>query len=583
MGNKNKKTGLFFALIFILFSLGFTFALDYRPATIKSMDVTITSTAQGHFFGTASQGDSMELLVLSLRSLPEQELVSLDEHLEIGSQKLLPDHIERNGLYYARYKIDDIYRFVGSPQFLVVREARIRKSAVIGLGRDYNLAKPIEGMGEYLSQTAYIEANDQDLRSKASVEFRSDSEIESVREIAQWVNRNITYDFENYYNSVYGAKHTYESRAGVCDEFANLTAAFMRIKGIPARYVSGISFDGERFGNHGWLEVHLPKTGWVGVDSTYGEAGYLDAGHFIIARTPDANDAIDFISTTTSRKQVQVSTKLGLPEVKVNSVGFFSNMVEAELEEPEIHSGEMFEAKARVKNISGANVIFPIELAVHKDFIASQRSQLVHFARDEEKTLFWEVRAPKKEIGGGYYKYGIALLLPDGNVSGWVKMVPGSSTQQGRGGIEVEDISPSITGSDMEIAITLRNSGPQQASARISLSFEGNELTNDEAALAGLETKKLTEKISGIRPGKITLKITGDAEKVFVIEVPEKISEAKPLVGEVKPVQENRTTPGQAPDEVQNLAGNEILLIGGAILGVIALAVILAGFVLFRK
>ena len=66
-------------LAFFLLAISPVLALDYRPATIGSMDVTITTEANGSFYGTVSAGDTMEILALSLRSLPNQELVSLDE------------------------------------------------------------------------------------------------------------------------------------------------------------------------------------------------------------------------------------------------------------------------------------------------------------------------------------------------------------------------------------------------------------------------------------------------------------------------------------------------------------------------
>jgi len=239
-----------------------------------------------------------------------------------------------------------------------------------------------------------------------------------VRQIVEWVNNNITYDFKNYYDGVYSAKETYNSRAGVCDEFANLTAAFTRIKGIPTKYVTGISFDGQRFGLHGWLEVFLPKTGWIGVDSTYGEAGYLDAAHFTIAKTSDANKAIDLIAITRSREKISMTTQLGLPQVEVVDVEFFDGILEAKIIKPkQVFLGELFEIKAEIENVSGKKAIFPIEMVFHEKFKASNTQKLVMFEPGETRTLTWEARAPEEKFEGGYYTYGIVLLIPDGNIS----------------------------------------------------------------------------------------------------------------------------------------------------------------------
>lgn len=569
---KIRRAVSFGALVFIVLLSGLAFALDYRPATIKGMDVTITTEALGSFSGTVSRGDKMELLALSLRSAPEQEVVSLDEYMEINGQKLRPTHVEKDGLYYANYKIDDLYEFADTPEFRIVRQARVRKTSAIGLGPDYSLAEPISGLDEYKSQTAYIEVNDQTLRSKAGIEFASDSEIETIRQVAQWVNSSIRYDFENYYNGVYSARHTYDTRAGVCDEFANLSAAFLRIRGIPARYISGISFDGERFGNHGWLEVYFPNTGWVGVDSTYGEAGYLDAGHFAIAATADANDAVDFASTTMSRKPIAVSTTLGLPHVSVNSVEFFSGLTQATLKERIVHSGESFELEAGVKNISGHDAIFPIEIAAHKDFMATTTQQLVFLKKGEQKTLTWKLKAPKRDVSQGYYKYGVALLLPDGNVTSWLRMVPGTGTEGNTAHIEVRDISPTISGAALEIQVTLENSGGAAGRANLEIYFNGEKIGDASAELDALEKRAVTQKIGAIRAGKVTLKIMTDVEKTFEITVPEKIAD-EPLVATQTPTQPSPSA-GLA-NEPQNpkpdfAAGIGPILIGGAVVAVIA-------------
>ncbi len=571
------------ALAFFVLIISSAFALDYRPATIKSMDVTITTEAEGSFYGTVSQGDSMELLALSLRSLPGQELVSLDEYMEIGGKKILPGHVERGGLYYADYKIGDLYEFAGTPQFRIVRQARVKKAAKIGLGQDYNLSVPIGGLDEYKAWTAYIETGDRALRSKAQIEFGSDSEIETIRQVAQWVNSNIEYDFGNYYDAVYSAKQTYDARAGVCDEFANLSAAFLRIKGIPARYVSGISFDGERFANHGWLEAYLPQSGWIGVDSTYGEAGYLDAGHFTITTTADANDSVDFIATTTSRKPVQVATKLGLPQVTVNSVEFFEGLTKATLEEKEVHSTEAFELEANVTNVSGQDMVIPIELAVHRDFEVAQPQQLVHFKKGEEKTIMWKVKAPKKEIREGYYKFGVAVLLPDGNVAGWVRMVPGTGKEDSNPHIEIGDISPDISEGSLQIQVVLQNFGAVAGAAKIAAYFEGQKVSKNEVEVQAFGKKTVTEKISGIRPGVLTLTITTDSEKTFEITIPEKMAQEKPVVTQTAPPSAPPSQAAPAADgQTPTVVGHGIWLLLGAvaIAGIVAAGIAL---LLLRK
>lgn len=66
-----------------------------------------------------------------------------------------------------------------------------------------------------------------------------------------------------------------EARKGVCQDFAHVTIAVMRMLQIPARYVSGYLYhrqeDHDRSSDgasHAWVEVLLPQVGWLGIDPT---------------------------------------------------------------------------------------------------------------------------------------------------------------------------------------------------------------------------------------------------------------------------------------------------------------------------
>jgi transglutaminase-like putative cysteine protease len=62
-------------------------------------------------------------------------------------------------------------------------------------------------------------------------------------------------------------------KAGVCQDFAHLLVAMLRILKIPARYVSGYicpNQNGMRGdgATHAWVEAYLPDVGWFGIDPT---------------------------------------------------------------------------------------------------------------------------------------------------------------------------------------------------------------------------------------------------------------------------------------------------------------------------
>jgi len=90
---------------------------------------------------------------------------------------------------------------------------------------------------------------------------------------------------------VKGATHVHSSvedslvlGAGVCQDFAHLLLGVVRMRGLPARYVSGYlvpqpqNDDASNLeeviggqASHAWTDVFVPGTGWVGFDPTLGK------------------------------------------------------------------------------------------------------------------------------------------------------------------------------------------------------------------------------------------------------------------------------------------------------------------------
>lgn len=62
-------------------------------------------------------------------------------------------------------------------------------------------------------------------------------------------------------------------RSGVCQDFAHMLLAMLRLCGIPARYVSGYICPNKKGmrgegATHAWVEAYLPGFGWLGLDPT---------------------------------------------------------------------------------------------------------------------------------------------------------------------------------------------------------------------------------------------------------------------------------------------------------------------------
>ncbi len=86
------------------------------------------------------------------------------------------------------------------------------------------------------------------------------------------------------------------NRRGVCQDFANLFICLARLIGVPARYVCGYLFTGEKAENarmadasHAWVQVYLPEVGWKGFDPTNGVLTQTD--HVRVAAGRNYTDA----------------------------------------------------------------------------------------------------------------------------------------------------------------------------------------------------------------------------------------------------------------------------------------------------
>ena len=73
---------------------------------------------------------------------------------------------------------------------------------------------------------------------------------------------------------------------GVCQDFAHLMLALLRLRQVPCRYVSGYLHverkKREPSQSHAWVEFHSPTAGWVPFDPAHNrpvDDRYVVAGH----------------------------------------------------------------------------------------------------------------------------------------------------------------------------------------------------------------------------------------------------------------------------------------------------------------
>jgi len=150
-----------------------------------------------------------------------------------------------------------------------------------------------ETLKEFLEPEEFIESDDPMLVKKArKIADGSKDSWEAAVRLSQWVAENIAYEIPGGMT----ARNTYDLRKGECGAHSILLAGFCRAMGIPARVVWGCMYVpnmGGAFGQHAWTEIWMGEAGWIPVDSTAFEAGFVDSGHIRIGIYESMTTAIN--------------------------------------------------------------------------------------------------------------------------------------------------------------------------------------------------------------------------------------------------------------------------------------------------
>ncbi|MCY4402945.1 MAG: transglutaminase-like domain-containing protein [Candidatus Poribacteria bacterium] len=144
---------------------------------------------------------------------------------------------------------------------------------------------------KYLSATAFVEADNQDIRNKA-VEIIDDEENSwrAAKKLCKWVYKSIKdKGLSGGYSS---SLTTLQTLTGDCTEHTVLLIALARSVGIPARICSGLVFSKNAFYYHFWAEVFVGK--WVQMDPAFGQV-IADANHIQLqGKTLESATMVEF-------------------------------------------------------------------------------------------------------------------------------------------------------------------------------------------------------------------------------------------------------------------------------------------------
>ena len=105
----------------------------------------------------------------------------------------------------------------------------------------------------------------------------------------RWISRNIKYDYQKAAllsqkpdGMVSGSIIAFNTRTGICFDYASLYISMCRAVGLQVRLVTGLGYSGVVWGDHAWNQVYVPEEGrWINVDATFGVQGnYFDNPNF---------------------------------------------------------------------------------------------------------------------------------------------------------------------------------------------------------------------------------------------------------------------------------------------------------------
>ncbi|MBR9683826.1 transglutaminase domain-containing protein [Candidatus Woesearchaeota archaeon] len=279
------------------------------------------------------------------------------------------------------------------------------------IGINKKVAFPLSSVGgyeEYLLATEHIDKDYSKIVETATALVEGEDDLfEAVFKLAKWVEENIEYELTTLTTGTsQKASWVLENQQGVCDELSSLFIAMSRAVGIPARFVSGISYTenpeviqvvGNNWAGHGWAEVYFPDYGWISFDITFGEYGYIDVTHIKFREGFDPAEASTKFSWMAN--DVDLETEPLNFEVNVNNKGaVIANeiILSKEVVGNEVDFGSYNLIKGIVENKNNYYVATTLRLTLPKEVeIIGRDKKIVSLEPNELKEVEWVVKVSK--------------------------------------------------------------------------------------------------------------------------------------------------------------------------------------------
>ena len=255
-----------------------------------------------------------------------------------------------------------------------------------------------EDIAIYTKSSATIDSENEGIARLASELVKGEDDLyAAVFKIADWTKNNIEYNLSTLTAEVsQKASWVLENRQGVCDELTSLFIALLRSVGIPAKFISGISYTNselfpENWGAHGWAEVYFPGYGWVPFDVTYGEYGWTDPTHIKFKESVDSDEPSTYyqwLGRNADLKTRNLDIKTELKE----KIGYFKTPMNLEASplKQAISFGSYNLLTATLENLNDFYYATELRLSKPKEarVIGNEQKSILLLPR-EKKEVFW--------------------------------------------------------------------------------------------------------------------------------------------------------------------------------------------------
>ncbi len=332
-----------------------------------------------------------------------------------------PGEVHNGGVIFE-WEEPDLERYdFGYTSFVSTRNKRLPVRTKIPFPLSDEM---VQGWEQYLLPTETIDSDNPAIVQQATSLVEGEDDLFGAAfALASWVEENVQYDLSTLTaETSQPASWVLQYKQGVCDEMTSLFVAMARAVGIPARFVSGISYSSSDLFDypwqpHGWGEVYFPGVGWVSFDITFGEYGYIDVTHIKL------RDGFDPQEPATRYTWLANNVQLEAQELEVRAaISRRGKLIPDEIHltaEPmaeDVGLGSFNLIKAAVRNNADYYTATTLQLALPKELeVQGRNKRTLLLSPEEERETYWILQVP--ELDENYLYTFPFSLYSEKNVS----------------------------------------------------------------------------------------------------------------------------------------------------------------------